>query len=79
MLSGARPKSTNSTATPLFWIGRLQRFDKLSADDRDRVVVAAAASNSFLARQMLNTLKIVACFAYFREPRIRERFNGERS
>lgn len=71
---GVRAATWFVALSPIFWIGRLKRFDKLSASDQDRVINAAAASDLFLARQMLNTLKIVACFAYFRETKLRAPF-----
>lgn len=60
--------------TPFYWIGRWRNFNQLSPDEQDRVINRAATAKFFLVRQMLNTLKIVACFAYFREPLLRQPF-----
>jgi hypothetical protein len=43
----------------------------LESDGRDRYLTVALASRIFLVRQLVETLKIISCFALFRDPRAR--------
>ena len=62
------------TLSPVLLIGRPALFHRLSPEDRDRVVVAAAAHRWYGFRQVASVLKLIACFAYFRDPAGRGRF-----
>jgi hypothetical protein len=59
---------------PPFLIGRFAPFSRLSAEDRDRVLDRASRHRLYLVRQLLLTLKLVASFAYFQDPRVRSAF-----
>jgi hypothetical protein len=48
-------------------------FFALDADARLRCIDAFASDERYVVRQMLSTLKILACFAYFEDPRVRAR------
>lgn len=47
-------------------------FFALDPDARLRCIAAMAADRRYVIRQMLSTLKILACFAYYEDPRVRE-------
>jgi hypothetical protein len=51
-------------------------FVGLDEDGRQRFLERAAASGSFLVRQMVLTLKTVACLAYMRDGRVRAVVEG---
>ena len=51
-------------------------FPSLSVDRREACLNRVAASRAYLVRQMLETLKIVACLAYFGDARVRRSFEG---
>lgn len=46
-------------------------FFALDADARLRCIEAMASDRRYVVRQMLSTLKILACFAYYEDPRVR--------
>lgn len=48
-------------------------FHALDPEARLRCVDALAASDAYPVRQMLSTLKILACFAYYEDARVRAR------
>ncbi|MCC7538708.1 MAG: hypothetical protein IT379_20955 [Deltaproteobacteria bacterium] len=56
-------------APPLV-VGRLRTFSQLDATERDAFVRAAARHRAYPIRQLVETLKLLACFAYFRGDRI---------
>lgn len=62
------------TWLPLLFIGCPRRFSALGPTDRDRMLERVAASRVFLLRQLLQTLRVIACFAYFRAPEVRSHF-----
>jgi hypothetical protein len=51
--------------------GHARPFPALSADARASVLGRAAASPFYLVRQMVLTLKTLACLAYLRDPAVR--------
>ena len=53
-------------------VGALRPFHRLPADARDRCLQAAATSRWYLLRQLVLTLKTVACLAYLRDPHVRD-------
>jgi hypothetical protein len=59
---------TLTLAGPLWFAGRFARFHRLDADARELVLQRAAGSRSYLARQLVNALKVVACFAWCADP-----------
>jgi hypothetical protein len=61
---------------PLILLGRWRLFSSLAPEERDRLLVRAVESRSYLLRQMVTTLKAVACFAYLRDPRVRAAIDG---
>lgn len=50
-------------------------FTALSPDERETLLVELASDERYAVRQMLTTLKMVACFAYFDDPVVRARFD----
>lgn len=48
-------------------------FHALDREARLAFVDAIATSQQYVARQMLSTLKILACFAYYEDPSVRAR------
>jgi hypothetical protein len=55
---------------------RLRRpFFQLSEDERRAFVLDLEQRDSYPARQLLTTMKTLACFAYFDDPIVRERFD----
>jgi hypothetical protein len=61
------------TLWPLVALGRPALLHRLSPARRDLVLARAAASRSWLVRQMVATVKLLACFAYFADPGVRAR------
>jgi len=59
------------TWLPLLTPGFFRPFFLLSVDDRDRYLTQALISRLFLVRQLAQTVKIVSCFALFRDPAAR--------
>ncbi len=55
-----------SLSVPLL-IGRIATIEQLSDDELDTLLNRANESRSFAIRQMVATLKIVACLAYFND------------
>ncbi len=51
-------------------------FFRLSDDERQRFLAAAYADRRYFVRQSLTTLKMLAGFAYFDDPRVRARFES---
>lgn len=49
-------------------------FDALSVDEREAFVASLAGDTRYAVRQMLTTLKMVACFAYFEDESVRARY-----
>jgi hypothetical protein len=62
------------TWLPLLIVGRARRFGALSPADQDRLLVRVSSSRSYLLRQLVQTLRVMACFAYFRAPEVRRHF-----
>jgi hypothetical protein len=54
-----------------FYARRARLFPGLPPVEQDRVLQRAAGSSSYLVRQLAMTLKLLACFAYLRDPRVR--------
>ncbi len=63
---------------PLLLVGRLCFFASLSQSLKDRMLEKMASSRLYLLRQILATLKMLACFAYFRDPLVREKLGAPR-
>lgn len=54
----------------------LKSFGRLDRAQKDEFLARAAASRSYLVRQLLTTVKHLACMAYFGEPGVRRGFEG---
>lgn len=52
-------------------ITRLRPFHRLPPAARDHFLGRAARSRLYLVRQLVMTVKVVACLAYLRDPRVR--------
>jgi hypothetical protein len=59
------------TLLPLLILRVPRTFGDLDAVERQRFLERAAQSSSFLVRQMVLTLKTVACLAYLHDPKVR--------
>ncbi len=53
--------------SPFFLLRRPRTVSGLSDEERDRLVALAASSRLSLLREVVMTLKLVACFAYFHD------------
>lgn len=62
------------TWAPPLALGRLRTLPRLPPADRDRLLARLAGSRLYLARQLVTTLKLMACFAYLRAPAVRARY-----
>jgi hypothetical protein len=62
------------TWLPLLVLGRPSSFGGLSRPDQDRMLRRVTASRSYLLRQLVQTVRVMACFAYFRAPEVRTYF-----
>jgi hypothetical protein len=51
-------------------------FFALSREERARFLASIDGDRRYFVRQSLNTLKMLACFAYFDDPTVRARFEG---
>ena len=56
--------------------GHPRPFPALDEAARESVLARAAASRLYLVRQMVLTLKTLACMAYFRDPAVRVLVGG---
>jgi hypothetical protein len=56
------------TLLPIFVIGAPRTFLALDPDARARFLARASVSPVYLVRQMVLTLKTLACMAYLRDP-----------
>jgi hypothetical protein len=45
-------------------------FHRLTPDRQDASLAAAAESRSYMLRQLVNVVKLIACFGYFRDPSV---------
>jgi len=73
--AGLRPMVHTLTFLPVV-AGYRRPFFRLSSDDRERFLDTAARSSSYFVRQSVVTLKTLACFAYFDDPRVRAGFDA---
>lgn len=53
-----------------FFVGRMATLTQLSEDELDTLLNKANDSRVFVLRQMVTTLKVVACLAYFNDERV---------
>jgi len=65
------------TWMPLFKRGYGHPFHLLSEARRDRYLAEASRSRAYLLRQMVLTVKVLACFAFFSDVRARVSVAGE--
>jgi len=72
LLLGMRAAVWILTWSPLLLVGRLRTFGGLSPEERDTLLVRAAGSHLYPLRQLVDLLKLMACFAYFRHRSVRE-------
>lgn len=70
LMWGLRASVWVVTLSPLLGQGRL--FHRLERERQDHWLGRLASSRSFALRQVVNTLKMMACMAYFEEPLARE-------
>jgi hypothetical protein len=73
---GLRASTWLLTLAPLWLLLGFALFPALPADRRDACLRRVASSRWYLVRQMLETLKIVACLAYFTDAGVRGGFEG---
>ena len=62
------------TWLPLLVVGRARRFGGLSAAEQDRLLTRVASCRWYLLRQLVQTLRVMACSAYLRAPEVRLHF-----
>lgn len=60
---------------PLGYAGYRRPFFALDVDRRRAFVADLARERGYVARQLLQTMKILAAFAYFEDPAVRDRFD----
>ena len=68
---GLRASTLTLTMLPAAILGVPRPFPALDAAQQDLFLQRAAQSPIFLVRQMVLTLKTLACMAYLRDPRVR--------
>jgi hypothetical protein len=73
--AGLRPMLHTLTFLPVV-SGFGKPFFRLSADERERFLEAAARHPTTFVRQSLVTMKTLGCFAYFEDVAVRARFQG---
>ncbi len=74
-LPGLRVMVHALAALPLGYAGYRRPFFALSLDARRAFVAELATEPSYLGRQLLAAMKILAAFAYFEDPAVRARFD----
>ncbi len=62
--------------SPPLLLGRATVFSRLSAADRDRLLQKASGSRLAALRQMLMTVKLIACLAYFDDAEVQALIRG---
>lgn len=73
--AGLRPMLHTLTFLPLA-MGFGAPFFRLDAVERGRFLETAARDRRYFVRQSVSTLKMLACFAYFEDERVRARHQG---
>ncbi len=73
--AGLRPMVHTLTFLPLA-SGFRRPFFQLAPRERERFLAAVEKDPRYFVRQSMTTLKTLACFAYFDDPKVRERFDG---
>jgi hypothetical protein len=73
--AGLRPMVHTLTFLPVV-SGFRKPFFLLTPEERDRFLCAASRNTNYFVRQSLVAIKTLACFAYFDDPRARERFDA---
>ncbi len=73
--AGLRPMVHTLTFLPVV-SGFRKPFFSLSPEERERFLQHASKSRAYFVRQSIVTLKTLACFAYFDDPRVRSRYDG---
>ncbi|MSP63447.1 MAG: hypothetical protein EXR72_24505 [Myxococcales bacterium] len=66
------------TFGPLLLIGRFTTFGRLDPAAQERLLARVATHRIYLVRQLLQLLKTVVCFGYFRDPAVRRSFELDR-
>lgn len=59
------------TWAPVLYVGRFRSLAGLPLAEPETYIARVAASRSFLVRQLLVTLKTLACLAYFADAQVR--------
>ena len=75
--AGVRAAVWTLTWAPLFKRGYGHPFHVLPESRRDRYLAEASRSRTYLLRQMVLTVKVMACFAFFSDARSRVAVAGE--
>lgn len=65
------------TLSPPLLMGRAALFGGLTPDEQDALLRRAHASRVFLLRQLVNTLKLMAAFAYLSDAGVRTALDGD--
>jgi hypothetical protein len=60
------------TFSPPFVLGKPTTFPGLEPEDRDRLLDRMSGSRFYLLRQLPLTVKLMSCFAYLRDDRVRK-------
>lgn len=63
--------------SPLLLMGRPRTFAGLTAEDRDTLLARASKTRLPLLPDLVLVLKVIACFAYFRDPGVQAEIRGE--
>lgn len=70
MRLGIRAATWVLTWMPLLWRLKLRPFGRLRPEDRVALLSGLAASDSYVARELPNLIKIVACMGWAGDPRV---------
>jgi len=65
-------------AGPLLGLKRPRRFSRLDAARREQCLAVLSKSDIYLVRQMVTLIKMMACFGWGADPRVREALGVEK-
>ena len=63
--------------SPVFYLCRVRPLTWLNRSEQQSLLAAACESRFSSVRLLTETLKIIACFAYFRDPSVQRRLRME--
>jgi len=68
---GLRASVWALTFSPMVYLRTMRRFEQLTESERGTILSNMSQSKLYLIRQLPLTIKLMTCFAYFRDDKVR--------